>query len=294
MNVEEEDINFLKAQPLWTGCRNTPYLIRAGINIDKCLIFITNLRQSWICKLNKDRIQKDKELYNKSIQTTNFQGVLDLLELALKFDPQAEYSFKLNESSLYYGYSNVIKIYTLTWVFDCKVVDDQYHIKILVNDIINPLLLTIHSLENRCNNYKSAFSQLEQDYIKRLNEKERAQYKVRDKDEDLSVYILDDQIDQEKICQINFNPVANYFIQYYAINKVNKTLQQMKKRQPQQQQNKNENSSSNIKKKENIWQSYENTLSDMFEGKGQQILENDKNESKQDRSKNTKKKVGFL
>ncbi|CAD8143606.1 unnamed protein product [Paramecium pentaurelia] len=293
MNVEEEDLNFLKAQPLWTGCRNTPYLIRAGINIDKCLIFITNLRQSWICKLNKDRIQKDKELYNKSIQTTNFQGVLDLLDLALKFDPQAEYSFKLNESSLYYGYSNVIKIYTLTWVFDCKVVDDQFHNKILINDIVNPLLLTIHSLENRCNNYKSAFSQLEQDYVKRLNEKERAQYKVRDKDDDLSVYILDDQIDQEKICQINFTPIANYFIQYYAINKVNKTLQQLKKRQPQQQ-NKNDNPTQNLHKKEQLWQSYENTLSDMFEGKGQQILENDKNEQKQDRSKNTKKKAGFL
>ncbi|CAK72299.1 unnamed protein product (macronuclear) [Paramecium tetraurelia] len=252
MNVEEDDLIFLKvsAQPLWTGCRNTPYLIRAGINIDKCLIYkvITNLRQSWICKLNKDRIEKDKELYNKSIQTTNFQGVLDLLDLALKFDPQAEYSFKLNDSSLYYGYSNVIKIYTLTWVFDCKVVDDQHHNKILINDILNPLLLTIHSLENRCNNYKTAFSQLEQDYIKRLNEKERAQYKVRDKDEDLSVYILDDQIDQEKICQINFTPMANYFIQYYAINKVNKTLQQSKKRQPQQQ-NKNDNPSQNINKK---------------------------------------------
>ncbi|CAD8159076.1 unnamed protein product [Paramecium octaurelia] len=293
MNVEEDDLIFLKAQPLWTGCRNTPYLIRAGINIDKCLIFITNLRQSWICKLNKDRIQKDKELYNKSIQTTNFQGVLDLLDLALKFDPQAEYSFKLNDSSLYYGYSNVIKIYTLTWVFDCKVVDDQHHNKILINDIINPLLLTIHSLENRCNNYKSAFSQLEQDYIKRLNEKERAQYKVRDKDEDLSVYILDDQIDQEKICQINFTPMANYFIQYYAINKLNKTLQQIKKRQPQQQ-NKNDNPSQNINKKEQIWQSYENTLSDMFEGKGQQVLNDDNNEQKQNRSKNTKKKAGFL
>ncbi|CAD8046120.1 unnamed protein product [Paramecium primaurelia] len=293
MNVEEEDLNFLKAQPLWTGCRNTPYLIRAGINIDKCLIFITNLRQSWICKLNKDRIQKDKELYNKSIQTTNFQGVLDLLDLALKYDPQAEYSFKLNESSLYYGYSNVIKIYTLTWVFDCKIVDDQFHNKILINDIVNPLLLTIQSLENRCNNYKTAFSQLEQDYVKRLNEKERAQYKVRDKDDDLSVYILDDQIDQEKICQINFTPIANYFIQYYAINKVNKTLQQLKKRQPQQQ-NKNDNTSQNLHKKEQLWQSYENTLSDMFEGKGQQIIENDKNEQKQDRSKNTKKKAGFL
>lgn len=64
----------------------------------------------------------------------------------------------MNESSLYYGYSNVIKIYTLTWVFDCKVVDDKYHYQILINDIVNPLLLTIHSLENRCNNYKSAFS----------------------------------------------------------------------------------------------------------------------------------------
>ncbi|CAD8051179.1 unnamed protein product [Paramecium sonneborni] len=293
MNVEEEDLIFIKAQPLWTGCRNTPYLLRAGINIDKCLIYITNLRQSWICKLNKDRIQKDKELYNKSIQTTNFQGVLDLLELALKFDPSAEYSFKLNESSLYYGYSNVIKIYTLTWVFDCKVVDEQYHNKIIVNDIVNPLLLTIHSLENRCNNYKSAYSQLEQDYIRRLNEKERAQYKGRDNDEDLSIYILDDQIDQEKVCQINFTPTANYFIQYYALNKVNKVVQQMKKRLPQQQ-NKNDNPSSNMKKKEQIWQSYENTLQDMFDGKGQQILENDKNESKQDRSKNTKKKVGFL
>lgn len=28
-----------------------------------------------------------KDKFNSSIQTQNFQGVLDLLELALKFDP---------------------------------------------------------------------------------------------------------------------------------------------------------------------------------------------------------------
>lgn len=58
-------------------------------------------------------------------------------------------------------------------MFNCIEIETEYHFKILINDIVNPLLLTVNSLENRCNTYKTAFTQLEQDYIRRLNEKER-------------------------------------------------------------------------------------------------------------------------
>lgn len=53
-------------------------------------------------------------------------------------------------------------------------------------------MLTIQSLENRCENYKAAYASLELDYIRRLNDKEKSQYKPRDKDEDLKIFIADD------------------------------------------------------------------------------------------------------
>lgn len=53
-------------------------------------------------------------------------------------------------------------------------------------------MLTIQSLENRCENYKAAYTSLELDYIRRLNDKEKSQYKPRDKDEDLKIFIADD------------------------------------------------------------------------------------------------------
>lgn len=62
--------------------------------------------------------------------------------------------------------------------------------------------------------------QVEGEYIRRLNDKEKQTYRAKDPEEDYKAYIKEDQISENKIAQVQFTPCTNYFIKYYALNRM--------------------------------------------------------------------------
>lgn len=65
--LNPKELEFIKQQVWWTGCKNTPYLIKGGVFNDSYLIMATNLKSMWVQKADKDQILLEMKKYNPAL-----------------------------------------------------------------------------------------------------------------------------------------------------------------------------------------------------------------------------------
>ena len=140
---------------------------------------------------------------------SNFEGILDLLNKPLSsYDKQADYQFELlnSEKSLVMELQTQINVYPFKWQFFLNKVSDKFFSEFLVEDLVNPLLCTLKATEMRVNLLKRQFADLENDYKKKLNEKERQNFKSKFEDsEDSWKFLVRDMVKENIITLFNMN-----------------------------------------------------------------------------------------
>lgn len=161
--LSQDEFEFIKLQNIWTACAQTPYLIKAGIRGDSCLMIITNIKSSWTCKWDRQHILEYFNVFNGAIKTDSFDAILDLLSNALHYNPDGSYNFKIDGEYLLYAYNQQVKMYSLAWVFECYKIPDGAHFKFITFDILKPAYQTIGSLETQVQHQKQIIRGLEQD-----------------------------------------------------------------------------------------------------------------------------------
>ncbi|KAM3130588.1 hypothetical protein pb186bvf_017285 [Paramecium bursaria] len=276
--LSQDEFEFIKQQNIWTACPQTPFLIKAGIRGDSCLLFITNIKSSWTCKWNRQEIIDYFNLFNGAIKTNSFDAILDLLSNALNYNPEGSYNFQMNDTLLY-GYNQKVKMYSLAWVFECHRLADEIHFKFITFDILKPTYQTISSLERQVQHQKFTIRGLEQDLQKRMTEKERQQYMP--KNDDPQQYFNNQRLDQNQFCQIQMDPNTIQHMQFYtSLNNQSKQKQQ-RAEYPQLDQN--------INKKVQIQNAYMDTVMDALGQDEQQEEEQDIRQKKPKPNKKVKK-----
>jgi len=159
---------------------------------------VTDLKNAWFRKADKETILDEKEKYNRALQVQNFQGIVDLLAQPLSaYDKQADYQFQLlnSERSLILELQTKINVYPFKWEFFLNKINDNLFFDILVEDLVNPLLSTLKATEMRVNLLKRQFVELENEYKKKLNDKERSNYKSKVEDsEEAWKFLIKDMV----------------------------------------------------------------------------------------------------
>lgn len=130
----------------------------------------------WFRKADKDTILEEKVTFNRALNITNFEGILDLLAKPLSaYDKQADYMFdRLNNGkSLIIDLQTKINMYPFKWQFHLSRVVEKLAHEILTEDLINPLLCTIKANEMRYNLLQKQYVDLETEFKRKMNEKDR-------------------------------------------------------------------------------------------------------------------------
>ena len=91
--------------------------------------------------------------------------------------------------------STIINVYPFKWEFHCHKIDDEQFCQLITEDLANPLLCTLKTMETRIDLLKKQYIDLERDYIKKLTDKERQMYKPRlDDSEEYWKYLIKENV----------------------------------------------------------------------------------------------------
>jgi len=220
MNISQDDLKILKDFVWWTADKKTPYIVKGGIKDETYYIVVTDLKSAWFRKADKETILDEKEKFNRALQVQNFQGIVDLLVQPLSaYDKEADYVFELlnSDRSLVLELQTKINVYPFKWQFFLTKINDTLFFNTLVEDLVNPLLCTLKATEMRVNLLKRQFAELENDYKKKMNDKERQNYKskIEDSEESWKFLIKDMPIDN-KMSDFDLSEASNYFFREYT------------------------------------------------------------------------------
>jgi len=172
MNISKEDLKFIKELPWWTVDRRTPYIAKGGVTNEEYYILISDMKNVWYRKADRHNILKEKAQFNSALQVNGVQGILEILgEPISAFDKQAEYTFTRmqRDEAILFELSTIITVYPFKWQFYCNRVEDDQFFEILTEDLVNPLLCALKTMETRIDMIKKQYNDLERDYMKKIN-----------------------------------------------------------------------------------------------------------------------------
>lgn len=159
---------------------------------------MSDLKRVWYRKADKDTILEEKDDFNRALQISNFEGILDLLQKPLTaYDKQADYNFELlnNDRNLVMELQTVINVYPFRWQFYLTRLPENVANEIIAEDLINPLLCTLKATEMRVSLMKKQLQDLETEYKKKLNDKDKANFKSKVEDsEEAWKFLIKDMV----------------------------------------------------------------------------------------------------
>jgi len=162
------------------------------------LVVVSDLKNCWYRKADKETILEEKQTFNKALQVANFEGILEILAKPISsFDKQADYTFEVlsNGKALTFELQTVMNVYPFRWQFFLNKVSDEFTSELLQEDLISPLLSTLKAMEMRVNLLKKHFLDLEAEHMKKLNDREKTLYKSKLEDsEDYWKYLVHDMV----------------------------------------------------------------------------------------------------
>jgi hypothetical protein len=147
----------------------------------KDLLVISDLNKIWFRRGNEEDVWDEKQRFNAAIEINNIDGILELLkEFISEPNKEATYRFQeFDDGNLTFEINAKIEIYLFKWKFDLVQVDQTQQMEMIAEELVNPLLLTVKSMETRVNMLKKAIGDLEMDLLKRMTEKEKSTFKSK-------------------------------------------------------------------------------------------------------------------
>ncbi len=128
------------------GIKDSNYYIRISlITAFSLIIVVSDLERFWYRKADKETILEEKQTFNKALQVTNFEGILEILSKPISsFDKQADYTFEIlsNGKALTFELQTVMNVYPFRWQFFLNEVNKEVTKELLQEDLISPLLST--------------------------------------------------------------------------------------------------------------------------------------------------------
>jgi len=304
MNIAKDDLKFVKELSWWTADRRNPYIVKGGIADGQYYLLISDLKNAWFRKADKHIVMQEKEKFNKALQVTSTQGILDILVKPISnFDKQAEYTFThmKTEDSLLFEINTIINIYPLKWQFMCYRVESEQFFEVLTEDVVNPLICTLKAMETRISLIKKQYHDLETDYVKRLNDKEKQMYRSRLEDtEEYWKYLVQENPLDTKLTDIDLSEASSFFMKTYSLQRIKKQeeldAKLEKERQEKENRKRKADQITNTQIK-NVGQAIQSTYADEYVENIEEInkkIELDAKLKKQVENKGKKPKMTFL
>eukprot|EP01016_Furgasonia_blochmanni_P049761 TRINITY_DN7592_c0_g1_i8.p1 TRINITY_DN7592_c0_g1~~TRINITY_DN7592_c0_g1_i8.p1 ORF type:complete len:250 (-),score=37.63 TRINITY_DN7592_c0_g1_i8:329-1078(-) len=119
--------------------------------------------------------------------------------------------------------NTVLEIYPFKWVFELDLVEEKQGFSLICEDLVGALVNSLRSMETRTNLIKKHFLDLEAEYVKRLNEKEKNSYRTKlEDDESHWKFLIKEQSLDIAMPDFDLGEGPAYFMKNYASQKLKK------------------------------------------------------------------------